>query len=99
MTGRPDRVMTMHVTPGKLGVNIERDKYDAMRKAILKVVPKNRTGIAFKDLTKLVKPHLPMDVFRNASIAWYTVTVKLDLEARGLIERISGVSPQRLRRK
>jgi hypothetical protein len=46
-----------------------------------------------------VKPHLPADVYRNASIGWYTVTVKLDLEARGLIERIAGVTPQHLRQK
>jgi len=46
MPNRPDRVMTMHVTPGKQGVNIERDTYDAMRKAILKVVPKSRNGVS-----------------------------------------------------
>jgi hypothetical protein len=91
--------MTLHVTPGKQGVNIEKDKYDAMRRAILKVVARNRTGIAFRDLPRLVKPHLPAAIFRGASVTWYTVTVKLDLEARGLIERIDGVTPQRLRRK
>ena len=33
----------------------------------------------------------------DGSINWYVTTVKLDLEARGVVERIPGKSPQRLR--
>lgn len=33
----------------------------------------------------------------EGSIPWYVTTVKLDLEARGEIERIRQSSPQRLR--
>jgi Family of unknown function (DUF6958) len=32
------------------------------------------------------------------SVGWYTTSVNLDLEARGLIERVPGAQPQRLRR-
>ncbi len=35
-------------------------------------------------------------VMRDDLVAWYTVTVKLDLEARGLIKRLPGSGPQRL---
>ena len=33
----------------------------------------------------------------EGSISWYVTTVKLDLEARGLIERVPRSRPQRLR--
>jgi hypothetical protein len=33
----------------------------------------------------------------EGSISWYVTTVKLDLEARGLIARVPGSHPQRLR--
>ena len=35
----------------------------------------------------------------DGSISWYVTTVKLDLEAKGMIERIPKVSPQQLRLK
>ena len=35
----------------------------------------------------------------DGSIMWYYTTVKLDLEARGLIERIPKTSPHQLRLK
>ena len=30
-------------------------------------------------------------------MSWYLVSVKLDMEARGVLERVDGRSPQRLR--
>ena len=33
----------------------------------------------------------------DGSIGWYVTTVKLDLEARGVIERVPNVTPQQLR--
>ena len=91
-----DKVMTLH-PEGKAGVNVDKRKYDSMRRAILKVVGRGRDGVPFGDLRTLVEPHLG-DVFEGASVGWYVTTVKLDLEARGELERVPGVRPQRLRR-
>lgn len=87
-----DRIMTLHPA-GKEGVNIERSKYDAIRTAILDVL-REQPGIQFKDLPTEIGRKLP-DF--DGSIGWYTTTVKLDLEARGEIERIPKSSPQQLR--
>ena len=35
----------------------------------------------------------------DGSVAWYVVTVKLDLEARAVIERIPKTSPHKVRMK
>ncbi len=94
------RVQTKHPERGKSGPRIERVKYDAFSRAILKAVPRTKQGIPFGELARRVSPLLPRAV-RNAvgSVSWYTTTIKLDLEARGRIERVPGSSPQRLRRK
>jgi hypothetical protein len=36
------------------------------------------------------------DAFEG-SVSWYVTTVKLDLETRGVVERVPGQKPQRLR--
>jgi hypothetical protein len=81
------------------GTSISTDRYQAVRSAILNAVPRNRKGISFKDLSESVAAKVPKALFAGASISWYTTAVKLDLEARGLIERVPGSHPQELRRK
>ena len=91
-----DKIQTQSSIEGSSGTRISKTKYNAYKKAILKVVPKSKEGITFNELPKAVKRVLPKDV--DGSVNWYTVCVKLDLEARGMIERIPGAKPQRLRR-
>lgn len=78
---------------------VDASKYQAVREAMLRAVPSTQEGIRFKDLPAAVQQFLPGgEIPGGGSIGWYTTTVKLDLEARGLIERIPGSNPQRLRR-
>jgi hypothetical protein len=88
-----ERILTLH-PEGKNGVNIDQDKYDRIKQAILKSIQQHGV-IRFKDLTSAVEANLegPFD----GSVGWYTVSVKLDLEARGIIERLPGRSPQEIR--
>lgn len=95
-----ERVQTKHPEKGKSGPRIEKAKYDAFRRAILRAVPRSKAGIPFRDLSDKVASILPKTLLGTVgSVTWYTVTVKLDLEARGEIERVPGARPQRLRRK
>ena len=89
-----ERIMTLHPEPGKSGVNVSRQKYDAIRAATLESI-RDHGEITFKDLTQDVRRKLEGTF--EGSISWYVTTVKLDLEARGLIERVPGSRPQRLR--
>lgn len=90
------RVECRTPTPGKKPTAIDAAKFEAFRKAILKVVPKREPGVAFSDLPELVAPHVPEGI---GSLPWYTTTVKLELEVRGEIVRVPKSSPQRLIRK
>lgn len=102
MTGpsqRAERVQTLHPA-GKNGVNIERRKYDAMRRAILRCVPRRSGGIALAELNRLVPEALDGSAFAGGDgVTWYLITVKQDLQARGLIEVVPGRGPQHLRRR
>lgn len=72
-------------------------KYKAMREAILQVVPKEGEGISFKDLRQQAKEALTDEQRTNlGSAGWYTLTVKKDLEARGLIHSVPDSKPERL---
>lgn len=94
-----EKVVCRTPTPGKQSTNIPRWKYDAIRMAIIKAVPKTGEGIPFRDLAGLVKARLSDDQRRRmGSIPWYTVTVKLEMEVNGELRRIAGSSPQRLLR-
>lgn len=87
--------MTLH-PKGKQGVNISKRKYDQIKDFILQKV-KEHQEIAFEELTDLAVDELTSKF--DGKVIWYMVTVKLDLEARGLIERIPKTSPHQLRIK
>ena len=88
-----ERIMTLH-PQGKTGVNITRKRYNMVRGAILSAL-RDHGEMTFKELTEGVKRRLEGRF--HGSTSWYVTTVKLDLEARGAIERIPRMSPQRLR--
>ena len=99
MTEKSDKIACETPTPGKKPTNIDRWKYDLISGSILEILPTTGDGIAFRDLSDLVSETLSEEERREiGSISWYTTTVKLDLEVKGKIERVPGVSPQRLLR-
>jgi hypothetical protein len=91
-----EKILTLHPEEDKQGVNINRAKYEMIRQAILNAIRSQGT-ITYQGLVSLVEYNL-----RNrfeGSISWYVTTVKLDLEARGEIERVPGQREQHLRLK
>ena len=97
--GGDEKFLCLNPDPEKQGTRIERMKYEQLREAILSVVPPDENGLYFKDLSDEVESYLGAEkISALGSVGWYTTTVKLDLEARGEIERVPGSSPQRIRR-
>jgi hypothetical protein len=89
-----EKVLTQYPDPGKSGINISKQKYDVIREAILESI-RVHGEVTFTELMQVVQKSLE-DKFEG-SILWYVTTVKLDLGARGLIERVPGSRPQQLR--
>jgi hypothetical protein len=91
-------VLCENPKPGKQPTRMPRWKYDVVRSAILEVLSSTPQGMAYKSIVAAVASALDTDTRdRLGSLSWHTVVVKLDLEARGLIERVPGTRPQLLR--
>lgn len=95
-----EKVECQTPTPGKSPTRIDKEKYDKVAGAILAVTPATGEGLLFKELPDLVADYLgPEQMTQIGSRAWYTTTIKLDLETRGLVYRVPKSSPQRLLKK
>lgn len=90
-----DRIITRHPA-GKQGVNISRAKYDQIRDAIESILQEHES-LTFSALRDAVSERVGPGF--DGSVSWYFTTVKLDLEARGVIERVGSARPQQLRAK
>jgi hypothetical protein len=80
-----EKIRTLH-PQGKRGVHISKAKYETMKKAILEVIGNGR--LTHHELTHAVERKLKGKF--EGSIPWYMESTKLDLEARGRIERVPG---------
>jgi hypothetical protein len=85
-----DTIRTLHPEK-KQGVKISREKYEIIRKAILCVM-QTQKEITFMNLSRAVEKEVNGNF--EGSVTWYVTTVKLDLEARGQIKRVTNSRPQ-----
>ena len=88
-----DKIQLQH-PQGKHMPRIDRDKYEITRKAMLSVLKGKE--IIHTELFELL--HEKLNGKFDGSISWYGESVKLDLEARKLIERTND-RPQKYRVK
>jgi hypothetical protein len=96
---RDEMIELKNINPGVGNTRMARRKYEFWRAAVLEAVPRTVEGIAFSELSERVAKLVPPERLAGmGAVNWHVTSVKLDLEARGLIERIPGTKPQRLRR-
>ena len=88
-----EKVLTKHPL-GKSGKNISKQKYETLKGAILSALKNKELTHTelFDDLNGPLRGRFA------GNISWYGETVKLDLEARKIIERTSS-KPQKYRLK
>jgi hypothetical protein len=88
-----EKILTKH-SLGKSGKNIDKQKYETLKKAILSALQNKELTHTelFNQLHKTLKSKF------SGNISWYAETVKLDLEARKIIQRTPS-KPQRYRLK
>ncbi len=88
-----EKILTKHPL-GKSGKNISKQNYETLKKAILSALRNKELTHTelFNQLNKNLKSKF------SGNISWYGETVKLDLEARKMIERTSS-KPQKYRLK
>jgi hypothetical protein len=97
-TGGTGRIEVENINhPGK-SRRVDAAHYQAMQRALVKVLPRRTPGLTFAEMSRAVLPHLPDNLFPGGDKAnWWLKTVQLDLEAKSVIVR-ENTKPMRLRR-
>jgi hypothetical protein len=86
---KEEKILTKHPL-GKSGKNIDKQKYETLKKGILSALQNKE--LAHDELFDRLNKSLRSKF--SGSISWYGETVKLDLEARKIIERTSSKPPK-----
>ena len=84
-----EKIMTLH-PQAKAGVNILKRRYDFIIKTV-----EEYEEISYERLNDLAVEELTESF--DGKVGWYIVTVKLDLEARKVIERVPKTIPHKIR--
>ena len=83
--------------PGK-SRSVNAAMYQAMRRILLRALPRKSPGLTLDEIFRAVLPQLPADLFPGgAKAGWWLKTVQLDLEAKGILTR-EETKPLRLHR-
>jgi hypothetical protein len=75
-----DKILTLNPDPSKKGVNIDKDKYDFIHAEILKVL-REVGPIGAMALIRELDERIGDEKF-GGSVGWYTMAVRLDMEAK-----------------
>lgn len=89
---QPEKIQTLHPIAGKTNKRISREKYEVIRENIIAILLGKE--MTHTELMEILYDRVK-DTF-DGGVQWYGETVKLDLEARKIIERV-GTKPERYR--
>lgn len=67
--------------------NLRADKYAAMEKILLAVLPKKTPGLTQAEMFDAVSKKVDKTVFPGTTYGWWAKGVQLDLEKRGILAR------------
>jgi len=85
---KPDRIRIENVNHPGSSTTVDAAPYNAMRDALLAVLPSAAPGMTETQMRQAVLPKLSADLFPGGARAgWWSKAVQLDLEARGVISR------------
>ena len=94
------RVRLRHPESAESAPLIAATRYGAIRAALLRAIPDDDHGVPVGSLADRVAAELEPAAREDLdSVDRYTTSVGLDLEARGLIERVLDSTPSRVRRR
>lgn len=89
-----DKIQLLNPNSAKKGAIIDKQKYETVKETIMGILEEKEI-ITFKELMGEVSHRLCHRF--EGSPSWYCTVVKLDLEARNIVERVDRSSPQRVR--
>jgi hypothetical protein len=82
------RIIVENVNVPGYTQSVDATMYEAMKQAILKILPAERPGLTQTEIRAGVVAHLPKDLYPNgAKSDWWAKLVQLDLEAKEQLVR------------
>ncbi len=78
--------------------NVDAAKYNAMKAALLAVLPAKGPGLTQSEMFAAVRRKVSTTQFPGTTHMWWVKCVQLDLEARGRLKREADAKPLRWRR-
>ena len=98
MSASDDKIEIENFTSPDWRGRVDRAKYEAMRDALLAVLPDEGPGLTVAEAKAALLPVLPEALFPSGEKAgWWLKAAQLDLEAKGIIRR-ADTKPIRLHR-
>lgn len=83
-----DKIEVENITSPGHKSRVDRAKYQAMRDALMQILPGEAPGLAVAEAKAALLPHLDAALFPGGDKAgWWLKCVQLDLEAKGVIAR------------
>ncbi len=80
---KEEQIQTLHPQPGKTNKRISLNRYNEIKENLLKIL----VGKELTHTELMEKLYANMKATFDGGVQWYGETVKLDLEARKIIER------------
>jgi hypothetical protein len=94
-----DKIEIRNFTSPNWRGRVDRAKYEAMRDALLAVLPASSPGLTVAEAKEALLPCLPQELFPGGDKAgWWLKAAQLDMEANGSIVR-ENTKPLRLHKK
>lgn len=83
-----EKITIKNVNVPEYSSQVSKVMYDAMQKAMWKVIPLAAPGLTQAEIRKAVLSHLPPDLYPGGAKAeWWAKAVQLDQEAKGNLIR------------
>jgi hypothetical protein len=98
VAGKDDKITIENIASPGHTYRVDRAKYEAMRAALMAILPAEPPGITVAQAKEALLPHLSEALFPGGDKAgWWLKAAHLDLEAKGAIGRTA--KPVRLYRR
>lgn len=92
-------MLTASPNTGTTNTRVNPERYAAMADALLEVLPSDGDGLTWPEIVDAVAERVPAELFPELkTVRWYSICVRLDLESKGLVERLSDKKRLRFRR-
>ncbi len=83
-------MLTTSPNTGTTNTRVNPERYVAMSEALLRVLPSSGAGLTWPEIVDAVAPLVPRELFPEVkTVRWYSICVRLDLEAKGQVERLT----------